>query len=359
MEIRIPKKTLADGLGMIERIIPTRHSNTILTYLPIRADERGLVLQATNGEVDLEVRLPAEINGEGHTLVPAQTFGQIVRSLPGELVELQLGTQLELSSGAFRTQLSTSTTEGYPKLEFLTSTDRIPASRLAQAITRVRYAASTEEYRAIFRGVQLEMSSQGLRAVASDGYRLARYDLPIAMPLDKKLVIPARSADELVRVFKELDTEVSLAIQDGALHLVGSSVKLSLKLMEGEFPDYTRVIPQNFVLEVNLPATELRESIKRVSVLADKHNHRVDLLFNEGRLEIAAESDFGQGREELHVEMEGERQLVVAYNSTYLIDALASVEGTVRLRLSGPSSPSVVQSAEDAGYLAVIVPLRV
>ena len=87
MEIRIPKKTLADALTMLERIIPNRHSNPILTYLPLRSDERGLVLQGTNGEVDLEISLPAEIQGEGQTLVPAHTFSQIVRSLPGELVE--------------------------------------------------------------------------------------------------------------------------------------------------------------------------------------------------------------------------------------------------------------------------------
>ncbi|MBF6592839.1 MAG: DNA polymerase III subunit beta [Thermaceae bacterium] len=359
MEVRIPKRTLAEGLSILERIIPSRSSNPILTYLPLELSDNGLILKGTNGEVDIEVRLPAEIQGTGQMLVPAQTFSQIVRSLPGELVELIFGERLELHSGAFNTQLSITSSEGYPELTFGNpGSEKISASRLAQAITRVRYAASTEEYRAIFRGVQLEFSPQGLRSVASDGFRLARYDLPITLE-SRKLVIPARSADEIVRVFKDVQGEVALAVGEGTLTLVGDAVRMAVKLMEGEFPDYARVIPQSFVLEATLSAEALQESLKRVAVLSDRNNHRVNLLFNEGKLDIDAEGDYGRGREELNIETSGESQIMVAYNAQYLIDALAPVEGTVRIKLSGPTSPSIVQATEDSGYLAVVVPLRV
>ncbi len=365
MEVRIPKRTLAEGLSILERIIPSRSSNPILTYLPIELSEQGLVLRGTNGEVDIEVRLPAEIQGSGQVLVPAQTFAQIVRSAPGELVELifgageRTGERLELHSGAFNTQLSTTSPDGYPELAFATpGSEKIAASRLAQAITRVRYAASTEEYRAIFRGVQLEMSPTSLRSVASDGFRLARYDLPMQLQT-RKLVIPAKSADEIVRVFKDAPGEVAFAVGEGTLTLVGEAVRMSVKLMEGEFPDYARVIPQSFVLEATLAAEALRESLKRVAVLSDRNNHRVNLLFNDGKLDIDAEGDYGRGREELAIDSSGESQLMVAYNAQYLIDALAPIEGAVRIKLSGPTSPSVVQAVEDTGYLAVVVPLRV
>ncbi|WP_027882345.1 DNA polymerase III subunit beta [Meiothermus rufus] len=362
MEVRIPKRTLADGLSILERIIPSRSSNPILSYLPIGLSEQGLVLRGTNGEVDIEVRLPAEVQGQGQVLLPAQTFSQIVRSAPGELIELIFageGSRLELHSGAFNTQLATTNPDGYPELSFgQPRGEKISATGLAQAITRVRYAASNEEYRAIFRGVQLEMSPSGLRSVASDGFRLARYDLP--MPLEtRKLVIPAKSADEIVRVFKDAPGEIALAVGEGTLTLVGESVRMSVKLMEGEFPDYNRVIPQNFVLEATLPAEALRESLKRVAVLSDRNNHRVNLLFNAGKLDIDAEGDYGRGREELIIEASGEPQLMVAYNAQYLIDALTPIEGAVRIKLSGSTSPSVLQAVEDAGYLAVVVPLRV
>ncbi len=359
MEVRIPKRTLAEGLSILERIIPSRSSNPILTYLPIELSDKGLILKGTNGEVDIEVRLPAEIVGTGRMLVPAQTFSQIVRSVPGELVELIFGERLDLHSGAFNTQLSTTSPDGYPELSFGTpGAEKISATRLAQAITRVRYAASTEEYRAIFRGVQLEMSPSGLRSVASDGFRLARYDLPMQLEA-RKLVIPARSADEIVRVFKDAQGEVALSVGEGTLTLSGEAVRMSVKLMEGEFPDYARVIPQSFVLEATLSAEILRDSLKRVMVLSDRNNHRVNLLFNEGKLDIDAEGDFGRGTEGLSVDSSGESQLIVAYNAQYLIDALAPIEGAVRIKLSGSTSPSIVQAVEDTGYLAVVVPLRV
>lgn len=361
MEVRIPKRTLAEGLSILERVIPSRSSNPILTYLPIELSDQGLVLRGTNGEVDIEVKLPAEIQGSGQVLVPAQTFAQIVRSAPGELVELIFGTgeRLELHSGAFNTQLSTTSPDGYPEMAFATpGAEKITAARLAQAITRVRYAASTEEYRAIFRGVQLEMSPTSLRAVASDGFRLARYDLPMQLQT-RKLVIPAKSADEIVRVFKDAQGEVAFAVGEGTLTLVGEAVRMSVKLMEGEFPDYARVIPQSFVLEATVAAEALREGLKRVAVLSDRNNHRVNLLFNDGKLDIDAEGDYGRGREELAIDSSGESQLMVAYNAQYLIDALAPIEGAVRIKLSGSTSPSVVQAVEDTGYLAVVVPLRV
>lgn len=361
MEVRIPKRTLAEGLSILERVIPSRSPNPILTYLPIELADQGLILRGTNGEVDIEIKLPAEIQGTNQVLVPAQTFAQIVRSAPGETVELifEDGERLELRSGAFNTQLSTTSPDGYPELAFmLPGSEKIAAALLSQAITRVRYAASSDEYRAIFRGVQLEMSPTHLRAVASDGYRLALYELPMQLQ-PRKLVIPARSADEIVRVFKDAEGEVALAVGEGTLTLVGESIRMSVKLMEGEFPDYTRVIPQNFVLEATLPALALRESLKRVAVLSDRNNRRVNLLFNGGKLDIDAEGDYGRGREELSIDASGEPQLMVAYNAQYMIDALNPIEGAVRIKLSGPTTPSVVQAVEDAGYLAVVVPLRV
>ncbi|RDI95245.1 DNA polymerase III subunit beta [Meiothermus sp. QL-1] len=362
MEIRIPKRTLTEGLSILERIIPSRSTNPILTYLPIEASERGLTLQGTNGEVDLEVRLAAEVQGAGRVLVPASTFAQVVRGAPGELIELSLTGEgrLELSSSTFNTLLSTAPPEGYPELSFAPSPqERMPALGLARAITRVRYAASQEEYRAIFRGVQLEMSSRRLRAVASDGFRLARYDLPLEGLPSRKLVVPARTADEIVRVFKDAEEELAFAVEEGSLTLAGRAVRMAVKLMEGEFPDYERVIPQSFVLEATLPAEAFRESLKRVALMADRNNHRVNLTFTPGRLGIDAEGDYGRGREEMEVELSGETQMLAAYNARYLIEALAPVEGAVRLRLSGPTTPSVLQAVEDAGYLAVVVPLRV
>ena len=375
MNITVPKKLLSDQLSLLERIVPSRSANPLYTYLGLYAEEGALILFGTNGEVDLEVRLPAEAQSLPRVLVPAQPFFQLVRSLPGDLVALGLasepgqGGQLELSSGRFRTRLSLAPAEGYPELLVPEGEDkgafplrtRMPPGELVKALTHVRYAASNEEYRAIFRGVQLEFSPQGFRAVASDGYRLALYDLPLPQGFQAKAVVPARSVDEMVRVLKGADgAEADLALGEGVLALAlegGSGVRMALRLMEGEFPDYQRAIPQEFALRVQVEGEALREAVRRVSVLSDRQNHRVDLLLEEGRILLSAEGDYGKGQEEVPAQVEGPG-MAVAYNARYLLEALAPVGDRAHLGISGPTSPSLIWG-DGEGYRAVVVPLRV
>jgi len=223
----------------------------------------------------------------------------------------------------------------------------------------VRYAAAQEEYRAIFRGIQLELSPEKLRAVATDGFRLALYDAPGGGGLEATLVLPARSADELVRLLKGVEAPVKVAVGEGRLFVLGDDFAAAFALMEGTFPDYERVIPGQYQLEATLDAEALRRALERLKLLADRQSQRVDLAFSEGTLELAAEGELGQGRESLPADTRGETPLVLAYNINYLTDAIKGIKGPVHLKLSGPTSPSVITAEEEPGYLAVVVPLRV
>lgn len=197
--------------------------------------------------------------------------------------------------------------------------------------------------------------------MASDGYRLALYDLPLPQGFQAKAVVPARSVDEMVRVLKGADgAEADLALGEGVLALApegGSGVRMALRLMEGEFPDYQRVIPQEFALKVQVEGEALREAVRRVSVLSDRQNHRVDLLLEEGRILLSAEGDYGKGQEEVPAQVEGPG-MAVAYNARYLLEALAPVGDRAHLGISGPTSPSLIWG-DGEGYRAVVVPLRV
>ncbi|MFM9420390.1 DNA polymerase III subunit beta [Thermus scotoductus] len=371
MKVKVPKTLLTEHVALLERVIPTRSSNPLFTYLGLALTPDALVLFGTNGEVDLEVRLELPTEGEGRFLVPAQPFFQLVKSLPGDQVELGFGAELSLSSGSFSTRLSLAPDEGYPELFFPSLEGPaepyplqtlLPVEELLKALSHVRYAASNEEYRAIFRGVQLEFSEGGLRSVASDGYRLALYRLAKPQPFAKKVVVPARSVDEMVRVLKGMgEGEVALALGPGVLGLATGKgqLRMAVRLMEGEFPDYERVIPKEFPLKAAFEVEVFREALRRVSVLSDRQNHRVDLLFEEGRVLLSAEGDYGKGQEEVPVHLEG-LPLAVAYNARYLLEALSPLSGQAVLLLSGPTSPSLVRPGEAAeGYQAVVVPLRV
>ncbi len=361
MRVHVPKKQLADALAQVERIIPNRSSNPGLSLLQLELKEDRLVFSGSNMELDIQASLAADVEGAGRVALPAQVFGQVVRALPGELVELVFSdNELEIRSGSYTTKLQLAGGEGAPELAFpQTYEGQLDGAVLETALSHVRYAAAVAEYQAIFRGVKLELKDNRLRAVATDGFRLAYYHVEESSGLDADIVIPARSVDELTKVL--VDGEAALELQNNQLSLSSGPFKLNLKLMEGTFPDYERVIPSVFPVTVTLDAKALEGAVSRVAVVADKTtNNRVDLFIKSGSLRITAEGGYGRSEEALEVAQEGsESEIALAYNAKYLVDALSPVEGDLRFSFSGPTSPSVMSSLKDPSYLAMVVPLRI
>ena len=360
MDVQVPKKQLADSLGHVERIIPSRSSNPGLSLLRIELAEKALVFSGSNMEIDIEARVAADVSGEGQFALPAHVFSQVVRSLPGEMVSLTFdGTELDVSSGSYDTRLRLEDVAAAPTMTF---PDRyrgeIEGSKLARALSSVRYAAAVAEYQAIFRGVKLELSDGRIRTVSTDGFRLAYYHMEESSGLDGEVVVPARSVDELVRLLGEGTVQLDLA--DAQLSLHSDPYRLNINLMEGTFPDYERVIPDAFPVSIRLDAGALSEAVSRVALMADKTaNNRVDLFIKEGLLQITAEGSYGRSQEALEVSQEGtDPEIALAYNAKYLADALAPVGGELRISFSGTTTPSVMADLGDPSYLAMVVPLR-
>ncbi|CAM3940408.1 MULTISPECIES: DNA polymerase III subunit beta [Deinococcus] len=362
MKAHVTKKTLSEGLGLLERVVPSRSSNPLLTSLKVEASEAGLTLSGTNLEIDLSCFVPAEVQEPKDFVVPAHLFAQIVRNLGGELVELELvGQELAVRSGGSDFKLQTGDTEAYPPLSFPSNADlSLNAEELARALGSVRYAASNEAFQAVFRGIKLEHHADtgSARVVASDGYRVAIRDFPVSGD-GRNLIIPARSVDELIRVLK--DGEARFTYGEGMLSVTTDRVRMNLKLLDGDFPDYERVIPKDIKLQVTLPATALKEAVNRVAVLADKNaNNRVEFLVSEGQLRLAAEGDYGRAQDTLTVTQGGvEPAMSLAFNARHVLDALGPIEGEAELLFSGSTSPAIFRASGGGGYMAVMVTLRV
>lgn len=360
MRAHVTKKTLSEGLGLLERIVPSRSSNPLLTALKVEVDGRSLTLSGTNLEIDMACTVPAEVSDPQSFVVPAHLFAQIVRNLGGELIELELsGNELAVRASGSDFKLQTGDLEAYPELSFPAQADAtLDGAELARSLSSVRYAASSETFQAVFRGIKLEHKDGLARVVASDGFRLALRDFG-SQGETRNLIVPARSADELVRVLR--DGEVRITYGEGVLGVTTERVKMNVKLMDGEFPDYERVIPRDIKLRVTLGAAALKEAVSRVAVLADKNaNNRVEFLVSEGQLRLAAEGDYGRAQDTLEVRQEGsEPAMSLGFNAKYVLDALGPIEGDAELSFSGSTSPAMFRSSQDAGYLAVVVPLRV
>lgn len=361
MKVHVPKRTLADTLAHVERIIPSRSSNPGLSLLRVDLTPDGIVLNGSNMDIDIRAQFQADVQGEGSYALPGLVFSQVVRSLPGEMVELEFeDAELEITSGTFDTRLQLSSPSNAPELRFPgTFEAALPGAGLVRALDAVRYAAAVADYQAVFRGVKLEFRDGKTRTVATDGFRLAYYDLEVGSGLGGEVIVPARSVEELSRILG--DGEARLHLEEGQLSVASDGIVVNLKLLEGSFPDYERIIPTTFPVSVTFPAKALAETVSRVAVMADKTaNNRIDMFIKDGTMQVTAEGGYGRAQEALEVLQEGpDPEIALAYNARYLTDALAPVAGDVRLQFSGANSaPSVVADLGDPSYLAMVVPLR-
>jgi len=380
MEVKIPKKSLADSLNHVERIIPNRTSNPNLSLLFIEIQKDNIILKGSNLEIDIEAKLAADIDtSEKQTFaLPASVFSQIVRSLPGELVSLSFEeNEMGISSGNYGTKLQLVKDFEAANIVFPESySASIDGQVLSRLFSHVRYAAAVAEYQAIFRGLLLELGQSSTRAVATDGFRLAYYNSSEVININQevadnlsnsdveekieKIVIPAKTVDELIKLLS--DEKVEFVIDNNQFSIKSDRFKMNSKLMEGSFPDYQKIIPLEFPLVISLNAAEFSSAIKRVAVMADQSaNNRIGILVKDGLLQITAEGNYGRAEEELEVNQDGKDEIVLAYNAKYLIDALGPISGEVILSFSSVDQPtaSVLKSAQDPNYLAMIVPLRI
>jgi DNA polymerase-3 subunit beta len=362
--IEIDQKSLKRALALLKTVVPPKSSNPLHTYVHLAVKDGTLSLRGTNGEVDLELSLPARADGEGEALIPGEVFFGLSEGTSGETVALELEEAcLHLGAKTFRADLRVAPTAGYPEFVFPEEEEEVslPAEVFLKGAVQVRYAASKQEYRSIFRGVQLELKEEGLRFVATDGYRLALCDLAHPFPFEKTVVIPDLSLGKVLHVLEAVQAEeVTLRLAPGVLGLEVSggalSARVAARLMEGTLPGYEHAIPQEFVAQVLVETQVLKEALERLEVLTDKENRRVDFVLGEGRVHVSTKSEGGEGEEEVPAQVEG--ALVFSANARYLLEALPRAERTL-LQLSGPVSPMVVAPGDGGGYRAVLVPLRV
>lgn len=353
-------------LGAIIGLIPQRSPNPIFTYLRYRREGEGLRVWV-DGDVEATALLPLPVEGEGEGLLPrgvAHYLEEAARILlRPEEVEMELR-----GGGTVRARVAPA--EGWPTWPDQEPVVRVRLGREAWGtVTRLEAFASREEYRAIFRGVQLEAHPDRLRAVASDGYRLAMVDLPASVEGTGKAVVGRAALAALGRLVRAVEgnEHVRLAWSGGTLHLALGPLEARAALMEGEFPDYERVIPKEAPIGVELRAGEVAGLLARAEVLTEGQNRRVDLVWRGGGWGLEAEGDLGHGHWPFPARLvqgevpEGGRW---AFNARYLREALEFLGGDVEGHLipEGPGGPPPTVWRGHIGEglaTCVVVPLRI
>src|ERR1700719_474678 len=372
MKITVERSELLKSLGHVHRVVERRNTIPILANVLLRADRSKLSLKATDLDVEVTDTIAAEVGPGGSTTVPAHMFFDIVRKLP-EGAQIVLESSGDRAALAIRAGRSRFTLQTLPESDFpdlapgeMTHKFTLKAADLKRLIDKTQFAISTEETRYYLNGIYLHSAgsakAQTLRAVATDGHRLAQVELPLpkgatGMP---GVIVPRKTVGEVQRLIEDNEAEVAIELSQGKIRFTIGHVVLTSKLIDGTFPDYGRVIPQNNDKELIVDKADFAAAVDRVSTISSERGRAVKLALSAGKLILSVTNpDSGSATEELEVEYASDA-LDIGFNSRYLLDIAAQIEGEVAiLRLADPGSPTLVQDKDSKGALYVLMPMRV
>jgi DNA polymerase-3 subunit beta len=337
-----------------------------LSGVMISADGDEAVLLATDMEVGLRVPLHGEVVQPGSSVLPARLLLDVVRSLSGETVTLELRPDeqdVEVVSGTAQFHLRTLRAEDFPTLP-TASVDTavtLPAQAFVDTALQVARSASRDETRPVLTGVLISAGERELTMVATDSYRLSVKHTTIETQLQAPFEanVPARALQELARIAQSVEeAELSVSLGQSQIVFGIADIVLSSRLIDGQFPNYRQLLPESVEHELRLDSAEIVEVVRRVSLLAQK-NTPLRLSFGEGRLTVSAQTpDVGEASESLPVPFSGE-PLEIGFNPEFLRDGLESVEAEqLLLKLISPLRPGLIESPDGGEFVYLIMPIR-
>ncbi len=371
MKLSIERAALLRSLNHVQSVVERRNTIPILANVLIKAEDGVLSLATTDMDLEINESVAAQVSEPGATTAPAHTLHDIIRKLPdGSDVQLTLnaeGTMMTVSAGRSNFKLSCLPTADFPEIGGgdLPTGFSVPAADLRALIDRTKFAMSTEETRYYLNGIYLHQAENDgvnvLRAVATDGHRLARFEMPLpdgaaGMP---GVILPRKAVGELRKLVDEAADAIEISLSESKIRFAFDHVVLSSKLIDGTFPDYQKVIPQGNDKIVEVDPKIFTSAIDRVSTISDGKSRAVKVTLQGKNMTISASSpDAGSATEE--VEVNGDTDIEIGFNAKYLLDITSQIEGEgCRLTLADPASPTIIQDNSDASALYVIMPLRV
>jgi DNA polymerase III subunit beta len=371
MKLSIERAALLRSLNHMAPVVERRNTIPILSNILIRAEDGVLSMATTDMDIEINESVAATVSKKGATTAPAHTLHDIIRKLPdGSEVELTLnseGTQMTVKAGRSQFKLSCLPTSDFPEIGTgeLPASFSIPAADMRALIDRTKFAMSTEETRYYLNGIYLHAADHAgvkvLRAVATDGHRLARFEMPLpegasAMP---GVIIPRKAIGELRKLVDEAADTIQISLSESKIRFAFDHVILTSKLIDGTFPDYQRVIPEGNDKIVEVDPRVFTGAIDRVSTISDGKSRAVKIALNGKQMTISASSpESGSATEEL--EVNGDTDIEIGFNAKYLLDITSQIEGEgCRLTLADAASPTIIQDNSDPSALYVLMPLRV
>ena len=371
MKFSIERAALLRAVNHVQGVVEKRNTVPILSNVLMKADNGVLSLAATDMDLEINEAVAAQIDESGSTTVPAHMLHDIVRKLPDSAsIDFTLdpdGHSMTVKSGRSNFKLSCLPTADFPEIGVgeLPSEFSISSSDLRALIDRTKFAMSTEETRYYLNGIYLHsLESEGvslLRAVATDGHRLSRYEMPCPAGAENipGIIVPRKAVLEIRKLIEEAADTIKINISESKIRFTFDHIVMTSKLIDGTFPDYDRVIPKGNDKIVELDPKVFTSAIDRVSTISDGKTRAVKIAMNGKTMTLSASTpEAGSATEE--VEISSDANIEIGFNARYLLDITSQLDGEgCRITLADSASPTIIQDNSDPSALYVLMPLRV
>lgn len=372
MKLTIERGTLLKAVAQAQSVVERRNTIPILANLLIEAEGDHVAFRATDLDIEIRDRAPAQVERPGATTVSALLLHEIVRKLPdGALVQIAddpRSERLSVEAGRSTFSLATLPKEDFPAMatsEYKANFSA-PARALRRLFDKAKFAISTEETRYYLNGVYMHVAqSDGapvLRCVATDGHRLARIDTPLPdgaadMP---GVIVPRKTVGELRKLLEDDDQMIAVSVSETRLRFATPELTLTSKVIDGTFPDYARVIPTGNTRQLVVDAKDFARAVDRVATVSSERSRAVKLVMEDDRLVLSVNApDSGAAEEEL-IASYGDERLEIGFNAKYLHEIAGQTDSENAVFLfNNPGDPTLMREGDDTSAIYVVMPMRV
>lgn len=366
MQILCTRENLLYGVQVVQRAVSSKTTMPILSGILLKTDNNRLLFTATDLDLGINVSVPVEVVTEGSTVIQSRIFSELVRRLPDTPIELVLepGTRtVTINYSPSKTSINSMDPEEFPVIPDIDSSKSVTlkSAIFKNMVRQTAFATAADENRPIFTGVLTFLENHAIKMVATDTHRLAYTTGSVESPLSDQYqaIIPAKTLNEVSKLIRDDDETITMVIANNQVMFRFGEISLISRLIEGQFPNYTQVIPTSCKTKVRVSTKALQEAAERASLLAREGSNVLKIKIQANNLVITSNSpDLGKAHEELSIEVDGE-ETQIAFNSRYLIDVLRVINSEeILIELSGSLSPGVIRPMEGNNYTYLILPVR-
>ena len=365
MNIQINRDTLLKPLSAVTGIVERRHTLPILSNLLLEAQQDRLVLTATDLEMQISLAIDTAVGGELSTTISAKKLLDICRSLPenADITMTPQESRIQVKAGKSRFNLQTLPAADYPVMSKGQTQTVIKLSQrlLKRLFKQVEFAMAQQDIRYYLNGLLFEVSGNRLNVVGTDGHRLSYTSTQLEQEYEKQeLILPRKTIIELIKLLDDSEEEVSIETANGQVNFSFGEIRLISKVIDGKFPDYTRVIPVGHKNSFTIERMDILLSMQRASILSNEKYRGIRMVLGNGNLRmISTNSEQEEAEEELEIAYAGD-SIDIGFNVTYMIDVLNNVGSEqIVFSFADANSSCLVTVPDDNDYKYVVMPMRI